>query len=354
MIAAIVCVDKNWGIGHKNDLLIKIPEDMKFFKEKTLHNIVVMGRKTYDSLGNNPLPKRINCVVTSKTDSVDYNIDGNYYLMSMGYVKENLLQTFSRHDYIDVFIIGGGSVYKELLPYCDTVYVTKVDYAFENVDTYFQNLENLPEWEVESTSKVNEYNSLKYKFFTYKKEVWIMIVLVGESASGKSSIEKYLVDNYGYSKVISYTTRSPRPNEVDGIDYHFVSVEQFLALKEQGFFAETAIYNNWHYGTAKEDCTDDKIAVLTPHGLRQISKVDGITAISFYISVSRRDRLIKILQRGDDIEEAYRRSLSDVGQFDGIEDEVDYVINNDGYIKSIEEMSKEVMKEIDFLEVIYY
>lgn len=180
-----------------------------------------------------------------------------------------------------------------------------------------------------------------------------MIVLVGESASGKSSIEKYLVDNYGYNKVISYTTRSPRPNEVDGIDYHFVSVEQFLALKEQGFFAETAIYNNWHYGTAKEDCTDDKIAVLTPHGLRQISKVDGITAISFYISVSRRDRLIKILQRGDDIEEAYRRSLSDVGQFDGIEDEVDYVINNDGYIKSIEEMSKEVMKEIDFLEVIY-
>lgn len=181
-----------------------------------------------------------------------------------------------------------------------------------------------------------------------------MIVLVGESASGKSSIEKYLVDNYGYSKVISYTTRSPRPNEIDGLDYHFISVEEFKSLKEQGFFAETAVYNNWYYGTAKEDCTDDKIAVLTPHGLRQISKVDGITAISFYINVPRRDRLIKILQRGDDIEEAYRRSLSDVGQFDGIEDEVDYVINNDGYKKSIEEMSREVMKEADFLEAIYY
>lgn len=181
-----------------------------------------------------------------------------------------------------------------------------------------------------------------------------MIVLVGESASGKSSIEKYLVDNYGYNKVVSYTTRSPRPNEVDGVDYHFVSVEKFKYLKEQGFFAETAIYNNWHYGTAKEDCTDDKIAVLTPHGLRQISKVDGITTVSFYINVPRRDRLIKILQRGDNIEEAYRRSLSDVGQFDGIEDEVNYVINNDGYAKSIEEMSKEIMKEIDFLEVIYY
>ena len=181
-----------------------------------------------------------------------------------------------------------------------------------------------------------------------------MIVLVGESASGKSSIEKYLVDNYGYSKVISYTTRSPRPNEADGVDYHFINVEEFMKLKERGFFAETAVYNNWHYGTAKKDCTDDKIAVLTPHGLRQIAKVDGINAVSFYINVPRRDRLIKILQRGDDIEEAYRRSLSDVGQFDGIEDEVNYVINNEGYQKSIEEMSREVMKEVDFLEAIYY
>lgn len=169
-----------------------------------------------------------------------------------------------------------------------------------------------------------------------------MIVLVGESASGKSSIEKFLVNNYEYKKVVSYTTRSPRQNEVDGVDYHFISVGEFLNLKEQGFFAETAIYNNWYYGTAKEDCTDDKIAVLTPHGLRQISKVDDINVTSFYINVPRRDRLIKILQRGDDIEEAYRRSLSDVGQFDGIEDEVDYVIHNSGYEKSIAKMAQEV------------
>lgn len=181
-----------------------------------------------------------------------------------------------------------------------------------------------------------------------------MIVLVGESASGKSSIEKYLVDNYGYNKVVSYTTRQPRPNETDGVDYHFISVDEFLNLKKQGFFAETAVYNNWHYGTAKEDCTDDKIAVLTPHGLRQISKVDGISALSFYINVPRRDRLIKILQRGDDIEEAYRRSLSDVGQFDGVSDEVNHVINNDGHKKSIEEMSKEVKEIIDIYKAVNY
>jgi guanylate kinase len=167
-------------------------------------------------------------------------------------------------------------------------------------------------------------------------------VLVGESASGKSSIERYLVNNYEYKKVVSYTTRPPRNEEIDGVDYHFIDTEKFLKLKADGFFAETAMYREWYYGTAKEDCTDDKVAVLTPHGLRQISKIDGINVISFYINVLRRDRLIKILQRGDNIEEAYRRSLSDVGQFDGVSDEVTYIINNDGYKKSIAEMAQEV------------
>lgn len=169
-----------------------------------------------------------------------------------------------------------------------------------------------------------------------------MIVLVGASASGKSSIEKCLANNYGYKKIVSYTTREPRPNEVNGVDYHFITVDQFKKLQEENFFAETAIYNNWHYGVAKEDCTDDKVAVLTPHGLRQISKIDGINITSFYVNVPRRDRLIKLLQRGDDIEEATRRSLSDVGMFDGIEDEVDFVIDNDGYYKPIERMAQEI------------
>lgn len=168
-----------------------------------------------------------------------------------------------------------------------------------------------------------------------------MIVLVGESASGKSSIEKNLVENYGYNKVISYTTRPPREGEVDGVDYHFVTEEKFKELKDHGIFAETAEYRGWHYGTAALDCTNDKVAVLTPHGLRQIKKIIGGKNIkSFYINVPRRDRLIKILQRGDDIEEAYRRSLSDVGMFDGIEDEVDYVLNNPSYKFSIEDITQ--------------
>lgn len=169
-----------------------------------------------------------------------------------------------------------------------------------------------------------------------------MIVLVGESASGKSSIEKYLVDNYEYNRIISYTTRQPRENEVDGVDYHFISEDKFKLLKEQGFFAEVTIYNGWHYGSSKDDCTDDKVCVMNPHGLRQLKRFNDINITSFYINVPRRDRLIKILQRGDNIEEAYRRSVSDVGQFTGIEDEVDFVINNDGYKKSIAELAREV------------
>lgn len=173
-----------------------------------------------------------------------------------------------------------------------------------------------------------------------------MIVLVGESASGKSSIERNLVDNYGYKKVVSYTTRQPRQGEVDGIDYHYISESQFSNLQKEEFFAEIGEYNGWHYGTAKNDCTSDKVAVVTPHGLRQLKKIPNLDIRAFYINVPRRDRLIKILQRGDNIEEAYRRSLSDVGQFDGIADEVDYIIDNKNYAKNIDEMTKEVLSQL--------
>lgn len=170
----------------------------------------------------------------------------------------------------------------------------------------------------------------------------IILILVGESSSGKSKTEIELVNNYGFSKIVSYTTRQPREGEVDGIDYHYITDKKFNELKLQGFFAESATYNGWNYGTAKEDCSQNKVLVATPHGMRQLKKYKELGIISFYINVPRRDRLIKILQRGDSIEESYRRNLSDVGMFDGIEDEVDFVINNDGYMKSIPEIAKEV------------
>lgn len=174
-----------------------------------------------------------------------------------------------------------------------------------------------------------------------------MVILVGESASGKSTIEKELANKYHFNKIVTYTTRPPREGEVDGVDYHFITKSQFRRLKLQGFFCETATYNGWYYGTAKKDCKDDSIIVATPHGLRQLKNNTDLHIISFYINVPRRDRLIKILQRGDDIEEAYRRSLSDVGQYDGIEDEVDFVVRNDGYEKPIDRMVEEILYYLD-------
>lgn len=169
-----------------------------------------------------------------------------------------------------------------------------------------------------------------------------MLVLVGGSASGKSTIEKILCNEYGYKKVVSYTTRSPREGEVDGIDYHYISNEEFQSKWENGFFAEVGQYNGWYYGSAKEDCTNEKIAVLTPHGLRQLERMPDIDIISIFIDVPRRDRLVKILQRNDNIEEAKRRDASDVGQFDGIEDEVDHVIKNPGYRDNPNSMARQV------------
>lgn len=166
-----------------------------------------------------------------------------------------------------------------------------------------------------------------------------MICLIGESASGKSTIEKQLVEKFGYKKIISYTTRPMRNAEVNGVDYHFVDDDTFERMKKDGEFAECAKYRGWQYGTALKDCTDDKVCVVTPHGYRQLKKIPDLNVIGFYIQVSRRERLIKILQRGDDIEEAYRRSLSDVGMFDGIADEVTFTINNDGYLENPYQMA---------------
>lgn len=173
-----------------------------------------------------------------------------------------------------------------------------------------------------------------------------ILIILGESASGKSTVQNILCKNYGYERLITYTTRKPREGEKDGVDYHFVSEDTFDEMYGNNEFCETAEYNGWHYATAKDDCTNNKVAVITPHGLRQIRKFDGLTLVTIYINVPRRDRLIKILQRGDNPDEAYRRSLSDVGQFDGISDEVDSVIYNPEYKKSPEEVAEEIINRL--------
>ena len=161
---AIVAVDENWGIGCNGELLVHIPEDMKFFKEKTIGSTVIMGRKTYDSLQKKPLENRENVVITNSPMLKD-----GVVFVNLNRVKDvfEFMSKINEHECNDMFIIGGGQIYKELLPYCKYAYVTKVYHAYENVDTYFPNIENMDEWEIESESEVKEYNGVKYQFCTY-------------------------------------------------------------------------------------------------------------------------------------------------------------------------------------------
>ena len=176
-----------------------------------------------------------------------------------------------------------------------------------------------------------------------------MLVLVGESASGKTSLQNALIKhNPDFKKIVTYTTRPKRKNEKNGVDYHFVSEAKFQKMVKKGYFIEHTKYRDWYYGTAKKDCinNDKSVVVLNPPGLRALKRINSdITSV--YLYVDRRFRLINILLRKDNlndedlsIDEAYRRNLSDVGQFNGIIDEVDYVIDNTEYHMNEEEVLK--------------
>jgi len=168
---------------------------------------------------------------------------------------------------------------------------------------------------------------------------------VGESASGKSTIEKQLV-NYGYSKIVSYTTRPMREGEVNGIDYHYISEEDFLYHLKINFFAEYTIYNGWYYGIAHEDCLDNSVVVVEPHGFRQLLKIPNLHIKSFYIQVPERVRLKRMVDRGDNLMEVFRRIFSDQGLFQFIDKEVDYVVQNIAINDCLQEVLNKIKGEI--------
>ena len=141
-------------------------------------------------------------------------------------------------------------------------------------------------------------------------------------------MEKELVAR-GIKKICSYTTRPIRNGETDGVDYYFISKEEFKHKLEEGFFAEHTVYRDWYYGTAKEDCLDDRVLVANPHGLRQLKNIGSINVHSFYIKTDGRIRLIRMLSRGDDIMECFRRYFSDMGVFQNVEEEVDMILDGE-------------------------
>lgn len=156
----IVAVDKTWGIGKNNDLLISIPEDMKYFRSMTSNGTVIMGRRTLESFPNGkPLKNRVNIVLSSST--IDDVLCFSNIPDLLDYIKANSLD--------DAFVIGGGSVYRQLLQYCDTAYITKIDFDF-GADTFFPNLDDMSDWKCISETEEKIWNDIPYKFTVYKKE----------------------------------------------------------------------------------------------------------------------------------------------------------------------------------------
>lgn len=132
MIKAIVHADREWGIGKDNDMMFSLPKDMKFFRETTLGHVVVMGGNTLRSFPNQkPLKNRVNIVLSRGQVRDDCVIVRSY---------DELKAEMKRYENQDVYVIGGGAVYKELLPYCHEALVTKVD-AIGGATVFFPNLD---------------------------------------------------------------------------------------------------------------------------------------------------------------------------------------------------------------------
>ena len=159
----IVAVDKNWAIGYNNQLLVSIPADMRFFRDETTNKVVVMGKNTLESFpGGQPLKNRINIVIALE---MDYKVKDATVVNSI----EEALEEAGKYKTEDVYIIGGASIYKQMLPYCDVAHITKIDYAYQ-ADTYFPNLDEMDEWVLAEETEEQTYYDLAYTFCRYERK----------------------------------------------------------------------------------------------------------------------------------------------------------------------------------------
>lgn len=158
----IAAVDENWAIGRDGELLVSIPADMKFFREMTLGRTVIMGRKTLESFpGKKPLKGRRNIVLSQNPD---FTVQGADVVRSV----EEAVNAVSETPAEDVFVIGGGSVYSALLPFCDIAYITKIRHSY-SADTTFPDLDSDPEWELAEEGEEQFHLGLGYRFCTYRR-----------------------------------------------------------------------------------------------------------------------------------------------------------------------------------------
>ena len=158
----IVAVDNNWAIGCKNKLLVSIPADHKFFRQETTGKVVVLGRKTLETFPQGmPLKNRTNIILS--TDPA-YQVKDAVVVHS----KEELLKELEQYRSEDIYIIGGESVYRMMLPYCDVAHVTKIDHAYE-ADAYFPDLDADAEWEMTKISEEQTCFDMEYYITVYER-----------------------------------------------------------------------------------------------------------------------------------------------------------------------------------------
>ena len=158
----IVNVDSNWAIGYRGKLLVSIPEDMKFFRSETTGKVVVLGRKTLDTFpGGQPLKNRTNIILTRNPN---YQVKGAIICHSV----EEVLEELKKYNSEDVYIIGGDSIYKAFLPYCDVAHVTRTDHVYD-ADAWFPNLEEDPAWVLTGESEEKTYFDLEFRFCRYER-----------------------------------------------------------------------------------------------------------------------------------------------------------------------------------------
>ena len=156
----IVAVYDDWGIGCCGTQPIALSADRKFFRETTRGAMVIAGRKTIaDFPGQKPLPGRVNVAISRSTKEIP-----GFTLCKTGEEAAELAETAER-----AMVIGGGSIYQQMLPYCDTAYVTKV-HITPGSDTYFPNLDEMEDWYVAETLMNGEENGIGYEMLLYKRK----------------------------------------------------------------------------------------------------------------------------------------------------------------------------------------
>ena len=162
----IFAIDKNWNIGYDGDMLFKISKDLQRFREFTEKNIIIMGRKTFESLPDKKaLPNRTNIVITRDKD---YKADGIIVVNSIEELFP-LLEKLNPNNEMENFLIGGGDLTHQMLKYCDEAYITKVNKSFEASDTLIPNLDIDKNWKIVKESETDYQDDLEYKYVDYKR-----------------------------------------------------------------------------------------------------------------------------------------------------------------------------------------